>query len=367
MDNKTILNKQISSYWRGKSDNYLRQETGSVGYRLAMLSAIKERIAYDAYCFTLTDPLTLLSTGALTDPALQHLHAKLLTAEYDEQAEWSYEEMVRSGRFVTRLSSAAADKLQHNQRYQVLLAPAGFSDELRAAFYYEGQCWGFLTLFKRCSGTVSTFSAADEQQIESLIPIIGEALMHYYYSSDTFSLQPSELEHGFLLLSDKLQVIASNERGKTLLEMLQQAELLTAQQLPKPLEALGCKLLAGASSRQISLFIPLAAVKYVTIHATLLHAAEANCSSCAQQIAITIEEASPGSMLTFLMQRYKLTPREQEMVYQLLRGSSNKEIAAHLAISSHTVQDHLKSIFVKVGANSRSELVWKLHTRFSLT
>jgi len=42
------------------------------------------------------------------------------------------------------------------------------------------------------------------------------------------------------------------------------------------------------------------------------------------------------------------------------RGLSNQEIAAELFLSSHTVRDHLKAVFAKVGVGSRGELVAKL-------
>lgn len=44
----------------------------------------------------------------------------------------------------------------------------------------------------------------------------------------------------------------------------------------------------------------------------------------------------------------------------MARGLSNPEIAAELTLSPHTVRDHLKAIFAKVGVGSRGELVAKL-------
>jgi DNA-binding NarL/FixJ family response regulator len=52
-----------------------------------------------------------------------------------------------------------------------------------------------------------------------------------------------------------------------------------------------------------------------------------------------------------------LTPREREVLQMLAAGWGNKEIAARLAISEHTVKFHVTSILGKLGAETRTEAV----------
>lgn len=52
-----------------------------------------------------------------------------------------------------------------------------------------------------------------------------------------------------------------------------------------------------------------------------------------------------------------LTPRESEVLQMLATGLGNKEIAAKLAISEHTVKFHVASILGKLGAATRTEAV----------
>jgi two-component system, NarL family, response regulator YdfI len=52
-----------------------------------------------------------------------------------------------------------------------------------------------------------------------------------------------------------------------------------------------------------------------------------------------------------------LTPRENEVLQMLASGLANKEIAAKLAISEHTIKFHVASILGKLGAATRTEAV----------
>lgn len=51
----------------------------------------------------------------------------------------------------------------------------------------------------------------------------------------------------------------------------------------------------------------------------------------------------------------RLTPREIEVLHHVTRGLRNREIGALLAIKDGTVKSHLKRIFQKLGAGSRTE------------
>jgi len=53
----------------------------------------------------------------------------------------------------------------------------------------------------------------------------------------------------------------------------------------------------------------------------------------------------------------ELTERELEVLQAVADGRSNREIADTLAISAYTVQVHLRNIFGKLGAGSRTEAV----------
>jgi DNA-binding NarL/FixJ family response regulator len=67
----------------------------------------------------------------------------------------------------------------------------------------------------------------------------------------------------------------------------------------------------------------------------------------AQPLGVHLEESQGG----------ELTERESEVLALLAQGLANKQIAARLGISEHTVKFHVSAIYSKLGASSRTEAV----------
>lgn len=52
---------------------------------------------------------------------------------------------------------------------------------------------------------------------------------------------------------------------------------------------------------------------------------------------------------------YGLTPREEEVLAEMVEGKSNRQIAGVLTVSVATIKSHVSSILAKMGAASRTE------------
>ncbi len=58
----------------------------------------------------------------------------------------------------------------------------------------------------------------------------------------------------------------------------------------------------------------------------------------------------------------RLSPRERDVLEQLLDGHRVSSISQRLEVSEHTVRNHLKSMFRKLGVHSQAELVGLVRT-----
>jgi DNA-binding NarL/FixJ family response regulator len=78
------------------------------------------------------------------------------------------------------------------------------------------------------------------------------------------------------------------------------------------------------------------------------------------EVARCLEESTRGDIgprLAALTASWGLTPREAEVLEALVRGASNKEIAAAFGCARRTVEIHVTSVLRKSSTTSRTELV----------
>jgi len=97
----------------------------------------------------------------------------------------------------------------------------------------------------------------------------------------------------------------------------------------------------GSTVRQIAAAIDAVVAGLVIVHPSALPALR----------------PAPARSASTADARQPLTPREIEVLGMIAEGLGNKEIAARLGLSGHTVKFHIAAILAKLGAGSRTEAV----------
>jgi DNA-binding CsgD family transcriptional regulator len=110
----------------------------------------------------------------------------------------------------------------------------------------------------------------------------------------------------------------------------------------------------GGGSGVSTARVPTTVGRWVVVHGAVMG------TNGESVVTVIIEAAHPDRIAPLLMSIYGLTVRERQVTQQVLLGGSTTELARHLGMSPHTVQQHLKKIFEKAGVSSRGELVAKI-------
>jgi NarL family two-component system response regulator YdfI len=155
--------------------------------------------------------------------------------------------------------------------------------------------------------------------------------------ADVILVEASGREYDSILDSVAISQLASETAIAILSDRAESAS--TARALRAGVRAI---LPSDISSEQL-----IAALKAAAAGLVVTHPAE---------IAAILPVAEPASRALAELAE-PLTPRESEVLQMLASGLGNKEIAARLSISEHTVKFHVASILGKLGASTRTEAV----------
>jgi DNA-binding CsgD family transcriptional regulator len=75
------------------------------------------------------------------------------------------------------------------------------------------------------------------------------------------------------------------------------------------------------------------------------------------RIGVLIEASPTTNSLTSAASRFRITPRELQVLGLLLDRTQLEEIGVRLHITSSTVQDHVRNMVEKTKSRNRTELV----------
>ena len=318
-------------------------------------------VGYDGAFWATTDPATLLVTGAYVEALPAESAAPFYENEYLHDDVNKFSDLARGIRPVATLTEATGGELSRGRIHREVGRHFGFpGDNLKAAFTAGPSCWGVAALVRR--DPRAFFVQADLSFMASIGSHVGEGLRAAVLL-DALASPASESGPGLLLLDDADQVTATSAAAQEWLDELSgDYRPQTGTRVPAAVLAVA----ATARSHLLETSPGGPARSRVRTRAgrwLVLHGVSLGSPGAAHRTAVIIEQARAPEVAPIIVEAYGLSPRERQVVQQVLLGASTADIAGALHISPYTVQDHLKVAFEKIGVRSRGEMVKAIFDR----
>lgn len=308
----------------------------------------------DGYFLAATDPETILSIGMgvvrdlpedWCQPTWEH---EFLVPDF-----LKFADIVRSGRAVADIHDATGGRPERSARFREYSASTGYNAELRLAFTVGEAAWGIGQLNR--AGRGARFTEDEKDWLERAAPAIGRGLRRALLSPP--ESVPAAPRAGIVLLDRQGSVVSATREAEEWLDQLDPALLDSTTSdvsLPFHAVALSSRMRAAQENGEPALRARMRTRRGVWL---LMHGAPLEGTD---QIALIIEPAKAADVAPLIVEAYELTQRELDVTRAIARGLGTAEIAAHLHLSPHTVRDHIKAVFEKVGVSTRGELVHKV-------
>jgi DNA-binding CsgD family transcriptional regulator len=321
-----------------------------------LLAALARVVPFDSYSWAAIDPRSLLPTGALGTTI--RFPSPLVWEEQEQIARkvepGDLRSMARSGRSVALLSEIVGERTDQSLIYRRVLRPNGLEHQLRCAVALDGVHWAQLHIERQRDRP--DFASSEVALVEALAPHLAHAFRRWLLAQPgvTSSASAPALPGVIVLDEDNELDSISPEAEYWLTEW----ELSDLKRPPVAITAAVGAARARAAGYPDS--IPSARLRLRTGAWLHVHATHLTRPDRKARTAVVLERASANEVAPLIARASQLTARETEIALLVLRGLSTSEIAGHLFISPYTVQDHLKSIFEKVGVRSRRELATEI-------
>jgi DNA-binding CsgD family transcriptional regulator len=315
------------------------------------LSLLRRAVPFDACCFATVDPTTSLITSAVADGLDEARAPRLFEIEYARGDVNGYRSLARDNVRAVTLHAATAGDPARSSRFAEVLRPLGLAHELRVLFSSEGQTWGVAALLRETSE--HAFDEDEVRMMSSLSETIAEGVRGSILVEVAGRAPPAGgIGPAVIVVDPRDEIEVVTPAASARLDDFPQR---ASGRLPSAiLVAVAAARAAGSSGARLRVRGRSGA--WWLVSATTL---ESQANGRAKVVA-TIEEARTAEVVPLVVAALGLSPRERDVLIGVLEGQTSVEVADALGISSHTVNDHLKSIFGKADVRSRRELVARI-------
>jgi DNA-binding CsgD family transcriptional regulator len=319
-----------------------------------VLRSLRRAVPVDAAFFATADPDTLIMTGGIADPVLWSAQGQLLRNDLLGQDVNHFFQLAQARPPVGSLFAATGGAMASSPRYAEILEPLHLGDELRLALVARRLCWGYLCLHREIGSR--PFSSREASFLVTLAPVMAEGL-RAALTAPRPGGGPALSGPGVVVLGPHLEVAGADEAARAWLEEAWGPERSSDDELPVVVLAVAAQLQLRQPDGDLGGLPALGRLRTRSGGWLGVRASWLTGPGVEGAIAVVLEPPPAPQLMPLLARAHGLTAREADVVRLLIRGLSTSDLSGQLHISEHTVQDHLKSIFDKVGVRSRRELL----------
>ena len=321
----------------------------------AVAAEVRRIVGYDGAAWVTIDPATLLVTGAHVEDLPRESAPAFYENEYLHDDVLSFAGLARAGPCVGTLHRATAGDLAASRLHREVAPVSGLrGDSLRAVFVQARTCWGAVALARR--EPHPPFADAEVSFMASIAGAVAEGLRAAVLiralgtpaprgdppAPGVLVLAGAEVRSASAAAEDWLDELGTGPGGRLHSALAALAGAAGAAGDGDP----------GGPTRTV---VRTRAGRWLGVQAVALRPGG--------EVAVVLDVARPPEMAEVVMRAYGLSARERDVAQRVIAGAPTAEVAADLHISPWTVQDHLKSVFDKVGVRSRGELAKQVFDR----
>lgn len=326
-----------------------QREVGAAEVCQAMVASMHELTRFAACAVMTTDAVTMLPSGGVVEgfgPAdcAPFWDNELLDPDFNKFAD-----LARSTDPVATLRETLDGDLERSPRWRKLYAAYGIGDELRIAVRTGASCLAVGAFIR--SADDGPFPPAELADVRHLLPTAAGALRR---ALGRVCHEDRLRAPAVLILDGNGEITGLSEGAQQVLDDVRESvatdDARSAPDLPQMIRTVALRARRSRTRTTLTTRVQGRSGQWFRVHVAPMQGDVGS-------ISVTIEAARPDDLARILLDSYGLTARETDIVLLLARGLSAKEMAAELAISSHTVRDHIKVVYDKAGVSTRGELI----------
>lgn len=278
-----------------------------------------------------------------------------------ESGEFDFRKQFRqraaAGRDVTALQVDSA--FQKSAYYNEILRDLDAHHVLHGIVRDHGDTLGQLSLYRPANEP--PFERVHEEELQSVLHYLAHAVGARPVSKGTAESMLDTPDDAVMIVSREGSIVHASESARRLLVQAV-GEPFSADGLARARERIAAllkRLVVMMLSEQEAMPSVAENTQWgrICLRAYRLDA-DADPGAAETPVAIRVTRQEP-QLLRFAnaMRSLELSPQMQEIALHLARGRSNAEIAETMALSSNTVNYHVKALFQRLGTHGRAETV----------